>query len=220
MDFKELMNLTGTGLPLATIIQNIMVTFILSFVIYLVYKATYSGVTYSKSFNVSIVMTTMVTSMVMMVIGNNLALSLGMVGALSIVRFRAAVKEPKDISYLFWGLAIGLSAGTGAYGIAVVGTIAMTAIVFIFHGKFTDGDSSYLLVIKGTDLYASSMTSKVTELTKRQKLKMQNTSTELVEFVFEVKIEKASEEKIVKAIREVTGVKIVNIVSYTGTVNG
>ncbi len=220
MNMNELLNLTGTGLGLSTIIQNIVITFILSCVIYLVYKMTFSGVAYSKSFNVSIVMTTMVTSMVMMVIGNNLALSLGMVGALSIVRFRAAVKEPKDISYIFWGLAIGLSAGTGAYGIAVVGTIAMTLIVFIFNGKFTDGDSSYLLIIKGTDLYATSITSKVTELTKRQKLKMQNTSVDGVEFVFEVKIEKASEEKVVKAIRELNGVTIVNIVSYTGTVNG
>lgn len=220
MNFKELMNLTGTGLTLNTIIINIAVTFVLSFIIYLVYKMTYSGVAYSKSFNVSIVMTSMVTSMIMMVIGNNLALSLGMVGALSIVRFRAAVKEPKDISYLFWGLAIGLSAGTGAYSIAVVGTIAMVIIVFIFNGKFTDSDSSYLLVIKGADLHAPIITSKVLELTKRQKLKMQNTSTDMVEFVFEIKIGKTSEETIVKAIREIQGVKIVNLVSYTGTVNG
>jgi hypothetical protein len=106
MTLNEMINFSGSGLTFNTILINFGVAFILAWIIYIIYRMTYSGVAYSKNFNVSIILTTLVTAMVMMVIGNNLALSLGMVGALSIVRFRAAIKEPNDIAFIFWVLLL------------------------------------------------------------------------------------------------------------------
>ena len=220
MNLNQLMNLTGTGLTIRDIVKNLAVTVILAFIIYFVYKMTYSGVVYSKSFNSSLVMTTLVTAIVMMVIRNNLALSLGMVGALSIVRFRAAVKEPKDISYIFWGIAVGLSAGTGAYGIAIIGSVAMTVVVFLLGIGSNDSGNSYLLIIKGASIDGDAILSKIGSLTKRHKLKMQNTDSENIEFIFEIRLGKNSESKIIETIKEIPGVKVANIVSYTGSVNG
>jgi len=216
----ELMNAPEAVLAWPQIAMNLGITLMLALVLFFAYRMTYSGVAYSRSFNVSIVMTAMVTAIVMMVIGNNLALSLGMVGALSIVRFRAAVKEPKDISYLFWGLAIGLSAGTGAYGIAIIGTLAMTFVVLAFHVTAKDHGASYLLVVKGEAFSTDAVARQVKSATRRQRLKMQNTSLDAVECVFEVKIRPASEADIVKSLRDIEGVRIVNLVSYHGEIGG
>ena len=107
MDVEKLFNLLGgiDSFTIENIIFNIVVTTLLGLFIYYVYKKTFSGVLYSQNFNVTIVMICVITAIVMMLIGNNLALSLGMVGSLSIIRFRTAIKEPRDIGFLFWAIA-------------------------------------------------------------------------------------------------------------------
>ena len=118
MSKKELLKYlieNNVGISVTQILISMCITVLLSMFIYWVYKKTYSGVMYSKNFNITIMLISTVTSMVMMIIGSNLALSLGMVGALSIIRFRSAIKDPKDIGFLFWGIAVGLSTGTGIY---------------------------------------------------------------------------------------------------------
>ena len=199
---------------------NLGVTLALALVLFFTYRLTYSGVAYSRSFNVSIVMTTMVTAIVMMVIGNNLALSLGMVGALSIVRFRAAVKEPKDIAYLFWGLAIGLAAGSGAHAIAVLGSLAMVVVVILFHVAGREHGLSCLLVVKGARFSAEAVTGKVKAMSGRSRLKMQNTSERAMECVYEIRARQGKESQLVDAVRVLEGVETVNLVAYSGEIGG
>lgn len=199
---------------------NLAVTLSLALVLFFVYRLTYAGVAYSRSFNVSIVMTTMVTAIVMMVIGNNLALSLGMVGALSIVRFRAAVKEPKDIAYLFWGLSIGLAAGSGAHAIAVLGTLAMLVVVLLFHVSGRENGLSCLLVVKGAGFEADAVAGILKTHAGRTRLKMQNTSAQAMECVYEIRAGKGRESKLIAALQAVPGVQTVNLVAYNGEIGG
>ena len=119
-------------MPVGTIILVLCVALILSLVIYFTYKYTYSGVVYNPRFNFSIVMITMITTIVMIVIGSNISVSLGMVGALSIVRFRTAVKDPRDTAYIFWGIVVGLACGTQCYYVAIIGSIFVCLLAFIF----------------------------------------------------------------------------------------
>lgn len=106
--YNSLSNATN-GLTITDVIVNFLAAAVIACLIYISYRISHSGPVYSERFNVSIVMLTLVTTLVMNVIGNNIALSLGMVGALSIVRFRTAIKDPRDTAYIFWGIAVGIS---------------------------------------------------------------------------------------------------------------
>ena len=117
----ELFDQVG-NLTLDTICAHLIVALVLGALIYLSYYISHSGTIYSKKFNVSLVMLTVLTAMVMTVIGNNLALSLGMVGALSIVRFRTAIKDSRDTAYIFWTIIVGICCGAGDYIVAGIGS--------------------------------------------------------------------------------------------------
>ena len=127
--------------PIAEIILNLLVSLTCSFIISLIYRFTYNGAGYSESFVKSIVFLSVITSLVIMVIGNNLARAFGLVGALSIIRFRTAIKDTMDIVYIFLSLAIGMAAGVGYHRLAVTGTI-MVGLIFLL---FSNGKMSFLL---------------------------------------------------------------------------
>lgn len=209
---------SNSSMDIGTIILFLIITLLLTTVVFYVYKMTYTGVAYSNNFNVSIVLTGMITAMIMMVIGNNLALSLGMVGALSIVRFRAAIKEPKDISFLFWSIAIGLSAGTGAIQIAIVGTIFIALTILIYHLGPSTKQQAYLLIIKGGKFSATDIENLVKKHTKRFKLRMKNTKVDSTEAIYEVRLI-SSEDELVNSLVNVDLVKQVNIVTFDGHLN-
>lgn len=209
---------TNANMDLGTIIIYMIITLALTTVVFYVYKMTYSGVAYSNNFNISIVLTGMITAMIMMVIGNNLALSLGMVGALSIVRFRAAIKEPKDISFLFWSIAIGLSAGTGAIQIAIVGTIFIGVTIFIYQIGPSKKHQAYLLIVKGNKFNTSELEDIISKNCKKYKLRMKNTKRESREAIYEIRLSK-EEDKLVDLIYGVEEVNQVNIVTFDGHLN-
>ena len=117
---------------LTDIVGNILISLICSFIVSLIYRFTYKGPGYSESFVHSIVFLSVITSLVIMVIGNNLARAFGLVGALSIIRFRTAIKDTVDIVYIFLGLAIGMASGVGYHKIAVAGTIMIGLILILF----------------------------------------------------------------------------------------
>ncbi len=114
------------------IISNIIISLICSFTVSLIYRYTYKGPGYSESFVHSIVFLSVITSLVIMVIGNNLARAFGLVGALSIIRFRTAIKDTVDIVYIFLGLTIGMASGVGYHKIAIAGTIIIGSILILF----------------------------------------------------------------------------------------
>lgn len=121
-------------------------SFVLGLYIFFVYKKTYSGVMYSDSFGVSLIAMSMITSLVIIAVTSNVVLSLGMVGALSIVRFRTAIKEPMDIAFLFWSIAVGIVLGAGLIPLAIIGSVIIGFIIVIFSTRKT-GDIPYILVV-------------------------------------------------------------------------
>lgn len=127
-DYQNLFVFTITA---KDVIANIVIAMMCGFFIAFVYKYTYSGLNYSSTFTVSLIMLTMITALVIMVIGNNLARAFGMVGAMSIIRFRTAVKDASDIMFIFFALTIGLASGVKLYSIAILGTLFVSFVYFI-----------------------------------------------------------------------------------------
>jgi uncharacterized membrane protein YhiD involved in acid resistance len=132
---QDIQTLFTFSITAADVFANVMVAMLCGFIIALLYKYTYKGLNYSSAFTISLVMLTMITSIVIMVIGNNLARAFGMVGAMSIIRFRTAVKDASDIMFIFFALSIGLAAGVKLYAIAFLGTF-MIGGVYIFISQF------------------------------------------------------------------------------------
>lgn len=185
---EQLMNYLSmnTGaLTLQDVLLNFFVAAVIGVVIFLSYRLSHSGAAYSARFNVSLVMLTLVTTLVMNVIGNNVALSLGMVGALSIVRFRTAIKDPRDTAYIFWAIAVGICCGVAEYLIAGVGSAVIFGLMLIFG--FVQNNERYLIVIRG-----GVESSKDIERLMDQKfnggacLRVQNTTANSAEYIYEV----------------------------------
>ena len=141
----ELLESTGQ-LTLETIVTRLGAASILACFIFLSYWLSHDGSIYSKKFNVSLVAMTVITTTVMIVIGNNIALSLGMVGALSIVRFRTAIKDSRDTVYIFWTIVVGICCGSGDYLVAGVGS-AFAFVLLLLFGRVRN-DSRMLLIIR------------------------------------------------------------------------
>lgn len=200
------------------VVLTMGIAFVFAVLLYMIYKITYSGVMYSKRFNISILVITMVTTMVMIVIGSNLALSLGMVGALSIVRFRTAVKDPRDTAFIFWGIVIGLCCGTGNYVVAGIGSLFIAIVLLIFKGTYNDGQ--YLLVIRGTrenekDIYAT-----VFKHYKSSVMRTKNTREDSLEIIYEINMKNGMEDGVTEDLYAIEGVKIVNIIAKNGEMIG
>jgi len=201
------------------IIFNIIVATLLGLFIYFVYKKTFSGVMYSQNFNVTIVMICIITSIVMMLIGKNLSLSLGLVGSLSIIRFRTAIKDPRDIGFIFWAITVGLAAGTNEFVVAIIGSIMIALILFIFN-RVIYIDYCYLLVLKGTEIQSEEIAKILKEYKIPFKLKMKNTNSFFMEITYEISLKSVSEDVVIKTFRGLEGMEEVHIVSYNGEVSG
>ena len=137
------------GVSLTNAALGLLTALIMGAVIYFVYRKFYTGVIYSRSFAITLVGMTVLTAMVTLAISTNIVISLGMVGALSIVRFRTAVKDPLDLLYLFWAITTGITAGAGMYVLVVVAAIVMTVMIIIFYSKQQNG-RIYILVVHYT----------------------------------------------------------------------
>lgn len=222
MSKKELLKYlieNNVGISVTQILISMCITVLLSMFIYWVYKKTYSGVMYSKNFNITIMLISTVTSMVMMIIGSNLALSLGMVGALSIIRFRSAIKDPKDIGFLFWGIAVGLSTGTGIYIIGIIGSIFIAFLLFIFDRGIYN-DNCYLLIVKGNDINFDKIESIIKEHTSKFNLKMKNSTDIFTEATYEIKLKRNEDNEILRELKTIENIININIVSYNGEIAG
>ena len=130
---ESLINLrVGVDLPLSLIIVSIILSLICSYIVTLIYQKTYSGIYFQPEYKRALVLACVVTTTITMVISGNLALSLGMIGALSVVRFRSAIKDPMDIVYMFWVICIGIASGAGAFKLVLISTILISVIVYYF----------------------------------------------------------------------------------------
>jgi hypothetical protein len=181
-------------------------------VIFLVYRFFHRGVIYSENFNLLIVMTGVVTAFIIITIGTNLVLTLGMVGALSIVRFRAAVKDPLDVGFLFWGVAAGLTAGARLYAVALVGT-AFVAVLYIAFTLFRFDKRAFLLILRYNPAAEAAVTAALS--TVRHKLKNKTLATGYSEITCEVKVRRGQADFLEK-FKSIENVENVTLVEYTG----
>ncbi|MBQ8136652.1 MAG: DUF4956 domain-containing protein [Clostridia bacterium] len=125
--------------------------FALGCLIALTYKKTYRGVMYSSTYGITLVAMTMVSTLILMVVTSNVVLTLGMVGALSIIRFRTAIKEPMDVMFMFWAVAAGIVVGAGLLGMAAIGCIVIAVVLFILANRKQIGSTPYVLVVRMQD---------------------------------------------------------------------
>ena len=221
----KLFNLFQTTgeLSLESIIFNILVSAALGLFIFVSYMITHRGTIYSKKFNASLVVMTVLTGTVMTVIGNNIALSLGMVGALSIVRFRTAVKDSRDTVYIFWTVIAGICCGVGDYLVAAVGS-AVTFIVLLVLGLIKS-DNRMLIIIRGSRSCQSAVQAQMFSTFKRKAiLRVRNTDEESIEFIYEVTANQLRhiEEQggnLTDTIYKLGGIEYVNIVMQNDEVS-
>jgi len=204
--FYDMINSSGM-LSTEDIMLRIAVSVVLGAVIYLSYRITHSGAVYSEKFNITLLTLTVLTTMVMTVIGNNIALSLGMVGALSIIRFRTSIKDSRDTVYIFWTIIIGICCGVGDFAVAAVGSSAVFLILLIF-GRVKK-ENRMLLIIRASRSRESEIRKAVfAYFDKAPQIKAQNTSGEKVEFIYELNrkamdaAEKKESQEAVMAKRE------------------
>lgn len=200
-----------TKMPIETVFLILVIAFIVAMIIYLTYKNTYTGVMYNPRFNVSLVMITMVTTIVMVVIGSNISVSLGMVGALSIIRFRTAVKDPRDTAFIFWGVVSGLACGTQNYTIVLAGSIVICLVLFGFK-KVVARDDKYLLIIKGQDFDPNSIEKLISKKTKYYALKGKYFNNGNMELIYDIRLKNKKDESIINELKDNIGIDIVNLV--------
>lgn len=216
---------TSGALTLTDVIINFLAACIISVLIYISYKISHSGALYSQRFNVSLVMLVLVTTLVMNVIGNNIALSLGMVGALSIVRFRTAIKDPRDTAYIFWAIAVGVCCGVSDYLIAGIGTFIIFMFLILFG--FVKDNERILIIVRLDSVALEAVESKIDSMFEgKAVLRVQNNSVseakaEVIYEVSDLQLQKA--EKVngicVKNISDISGVQAVNLVRQDDEIN-
>ena len=172
-------------LSLEQVAANILVSGILGFLIFISYMISHRGTIYSKKFNVSLVVLTVLTSMVMTVIGNNVALSLGMVGALSIVRFRTAIKDSRDTVYIFWTIIVGICCGVGDFIVAGIGS-GFVFILFLILGAIKN-NNRMLVIIRGNRTKEAQIQAVMYKFFgAKAVLRVKNSTTESIEFIYEI----------------------------------
>ena len=199
-------------MPIETVLLVLLIAFLVSLIIFITYKNTYTGVMYNPRFNVSLIMITMITTIVMVVIGSNISVSLGMVGALSIIRFRTAVKDPRDTAFIFWGVVSGLACGTQNYTIVIAGSIFICLILFMFK-KIAVADNKYTIIIRGTNISIEETESKLSIINKDYKCKGKYINKTNVELIYDIKIKKKITNEFIEELNSVSGVETINIVA-------
>lgn len=209
----------STAISPIFVIQNMSIALILALVVCTTYKLTYSGVSYSKKFNTSLLMMSLITTMVMSILGSSLALSLGMVGALSIVRFRTAVKDPRDTTYIFWAISIGLGAGSSNYFIIIIGTI-FVAIVTVIGDISFKGKEVYLVIVRGDLNSLEEVRSSLFKIYKAGKLRAETITDDYAEIVYQVMLKDNKTINEYEQIKKIEGVYFVNMVSRDGETLG
>ena len=225
----EMFESTGQ-LDTGAIALRMAVSIVIAAFIYLSYMLSHEGSIYSKKFNVSLVALTVITTAVMIVIGNNIALSLGMVGALSIVRFRTAIKDSRDTVYIFWTIVAGICCGAGDFLTAAIGSAAAFLVLLIF-GRIKN-DNRMLLIIRTARVNEERVEALVFQyFARKANLRVKNTTENSVEFIYEVgksvldsagggSKSKKQKKSITDALYEIGNIEYCNIVAQNDEIRG
>lgn len=191
---------------------SVGISIVIGLLIYIVYKKTFKGVVYSASFAMSLVLMTVITTVIIVTISSNVVLSLGMVGALSIVRFRAAIKDPVDIMYLFWGITAGIVTGAQQYYFAVGASIIIAVLCIVLH-KVTGRANTYLLIVRYNRQCANMIDSLVSQT--GAKVRNQTAASGYMELTAELR-ENQLPERLIERLSQKEGVESAVLVNYNG----
>jgi uncharacterized membrane protein YhiD involved in acid resistance len=211
-DFLKNTDFFSTDLSVMSIALTLLFSFALGLFIFFIYRTSYKGVMYSKTFNVTLIAMSMITSSIILAITSNIILSLGMVGALSIVRYRTAVKDPIDIAYLFWAIGMGIVSGAGLWKLALISSAAIGIILVVFS-KISDVKTPYLLVISYRTEETNDMLFKLIEREAgRYRLKSKVFNGETYELTVEIRERK----KTASLVNKIGGINYVTSVAMLG----
>ncbi|MEG6614923.1 DUF4956 domain-containing protein [Peptococcaceae bacterium 1198_IL3148] len=194
----------------------LVVAFAVGLFIYVVYKKTFSGVIYSHTFNISLIIMTMATALIIMGIASNVLLSLGMVGALSIVRFRTPIKDPMDLVFLFWAIVSGILCGAGFIPLVTIGSVMIGLVMVFFVNRITI-ENPYLLIVKySADTVEKSVEKIIARQAKKYSLKSKSViSGEETEVTYEVRV-KPNQTDFLAELSKLAGVSSAVMLSYDG----
>ena len=208
---------TGSSITTMTVCVTLGITVILALYIFVVYYLSSKKTFYNKTFNVSLAGIAVITAAIILAMQSNLAISLGMVGALSIVRFRTAVKDPKDLVFLFWSISVGIICGAGIYEIAVISSLLVT--IGLFALELTPvGNASGILVVNCSALEQEKQIMDIVKAGSRKpSVKSRNASVAGVDFVIECRIKEPSE--MLQKLQALDGVTGVALMEHDGEVN-
>ena len=197
------------------IIINLGVSFFVGMFIFYVYKKTFQGVLYQRSFNVSLVAISMVITLIIMTISGNLVLSLGMVGALSIVRFRTPIKDPVDLVFIFWAITVGIANGVGYFNISIIGSVVMTIVLLIMTRK-DEQEQPYLLVLHiPTAQDTTEVVAIVKKSVQRYMLKSKTITPAYEEITAEIRL-KDDNTEFLNHLQDTGKVQKATIITYSG----
>jgi len=210
---KFLDQVAGYSFP--DMVVSLLLAFIIGLFIFEIYRKTYRGVMYSRSFGITLLALAMITDLAIMTVTSNVVLSLGMVGALSIVRFRTAIKEPLDIAFLFWSIVVGIMLGAGMLPLAVFGSIIL-GIVLVLFSNHTTSETPYILVLQCENDGAEKEAVKLLmNHVKRQVVKSKTVTKNGIELTVEVRIADSATQ-FVNDLSALPGVQHATLVSYNG----
>lgn len=198
------------------ILFNIVLAAVLGFFIFLSYAISHRGTIYSRKFNASLVILAVLTGTVMTVIGNNIALSLGMVGALSIVRFRTAIKEPMDLMFLFWSISVGIICGAGLAQVAVILSVVMTLGILILD-RLPVARAPMIFVVNADNFDAEdAVVETVRKYAKHYRIKSRNLAENSLDLVLELRTDEGG--KLVREVMGLAGVTSASLLAHDGEV--
>ena len=208
-----------SAISMGDVLVSITLSFLLSLFIVFIYRSTYAGVNFSSSFAGCLMMISMVTTLVILVISSNVVLSLGMVGALSIVRFRTAIKEPLDIAFLFWAIAGGIVLAAGMIPLAIVGSVVIGIVLLVFVNKKSHVNP-YIVVLRcDSQKSEQAACAFLDNNVQRCTVKSKSVEAGLIELNLEVRL-KGEDTTFVNALAKMTGVQSAVLVSYNGDYMG
>ena len=223
----QLLETSGGELSAGTILLRLIMSAVIAAFLFLSYRLSHSGSIYSAKFNVSLMALTVITTTVMIVIGNNIALSLGMVGALSIVRFRTAIKDSRDTVYIFWAIVVGICCGSGDYLVAAAGS-AVIFVVLLLFGRIRN-DNRVLMILRTARVNETKVESLFFQYYNHKAiLRAKNTTDESVEYIYELNGKylrkpnggKMGGKSITDAVYEIGGIEYFNIVMQNDEISG
>ena len=204
----------NTQISMRTLALTLLVAGLLGIYIFLVYRVMTVNTFYSKSFNVSLILMCVITTAIIITIQSSVVVSLGMVGALSIVRFRTAVKDPLDLIFMFWSISVGIICGAGMIGLAAILCVGATVLVLVFY-HLPEARQSMILVVNATDnSCADTVYATVEKYDRHYHVKSRNLTQGNVDFLMEIRVKNS--EALLEELNRIKGITSVSLVAHKG----